>query len=497
LQSETPVINALTNENQIIRQAALYALANPAVTEAAVGPLVSLLKTNNPDCLSAMTALAQIRKGTNVVVPALLPLLQAKNSSVRQYALETLCAYKVPAKILLPTFMDLLSDTNPAVRHAVIEEGVNWVLENEECDTVVPALIRMLNDPDPDVRSSVVDDLGHAINEKLYGGTHPYLLEHLQARPLGDFAPQANMIVPAIINSLSDTNAEVRDAAARALADIGPFEKAADAKIVAALIPALRDENKNVSAAAASALENFGAESKDALPVLAGLTNSDLAWNANDAMSRIRADDYRLQLDDILRKKFPRLDWVAAPIKKTAATHWSVETNRAPGISTSPILFKRATFKMTAMGNHPMAPASIDFVTFKTPAGKIWMGWDMDFYVETDTGIIGGILAPYGTVYWHDDLARPMDGDLDDVISRFMQRVDNGKIKGESNRETSLSGASNYFFEIPGTAQGVMPKFLGLTVEGKEVQLDLENPQTGRKASFWIDLGTWKVIKAI
>src|ERR1017187_2620669 len=105
LRCEPPVIYALTNANRIMRRDVLYALANDSVSEAAVPPLVSLLKTNDSElCVLTMSALARIHKGNEIAVPALMPFLQDGNSSIRLPALAALCAFKVHAIELLPAF---------------------------------------------------------------------------------------------------------------------------------------------------------------------------------------------------------------------------------------------------------------------------------------------------------------------------------------------------------------------------------------------------------
>jgi HEAT repeat protein len=500
LQFEAPVIDALTNANRTIRRGALYALANDSVSEAAVPLLVSLLKTNDSEiCVLAMSALARIHKGNEIALPALMPFLQDGNSSIRLPALAALCAFKVPAIELLPTFTQLLSDTNAQTRSSAMGLGYGWVMANDESAQVVSAMTPLIKDSDTDVRLSTVIVLGQIMNQKLHGGAHPYPWEGLQAKALGEFKPQANRIVAAIIEALSDTNAAIRAAAAYALGDTGPFNKVEDGNIVAALTRALTDENKDVRGRAISAVENFGAEAKDAVPVLAGLTNSNLGWNANDSLSRIKAAVYKSQLDEILRQKFPRLDEDAAPIQTTDSTHWTLETNTLPGIKSPPLLIKRASFRMRAMGQHPIQTTNVDFIAFKIPqSGKIWIGWDMDFYVETDSTIIGGMLPPWGGVYWHEDLAEPAEEDLDAAIQQFEQRVNASKIKGESHLQTDIRNPANpTFLSMPGTGQEVMPKFLGVQVNGDTMELDLENPETGGIGNFWIDVKTRKVLKII
>ncbi len=499
LQAEAPLIEALTNTSRIIQRAALFALADESVSEAAVAPLVSYLQNGNPEWRDlALSALARIRKGKEVAVPVLMAMLQDSHSQIRVAAAETLNAYKVPAKTLLPMCLELLSDPDAKIRNSAIGLAERWVLNNDENAAVVPPLVNKARDPDESVRLTAVTALGQIMNSKLRGGAHPR--DAPQPQALGSFAPQASIIVPAILQSLSDANAAVRAAAAYALGNLGPFEEAEDGTIVAALTQALTDENKDVRFKAVAALENFGAEAEAAIPVLAGLTNQpnqNDAGSAGNTISRINAAVYKMKLEEILRQKYPRLEMDAAPVQKIATTHWIAETNAVPGLQAPALLIKRAVFRMQAMGNHPIEPADVDFVVFKAPrSGKVWAGREMDFYVETDSTIIGGMLTPWGRINWHDDVADPLQGDVDSLIERFEQRVNDSKIKGESRHESDLrSAAKPGFFYVSGSGQEVMPKFLGVQVSGEEMRLDLENPETGGTASFWIDIKTRKVLK--
>jgi HEAT repeat protein len=501
LQAEAPVLAALTNRSRIVQRNALYALADESVSEAAVAPLLSLLQDGDSERrVLAMSALGRIHKGKEAVVPVLLTLLQDHNFQIQKAAADTLGAYNVPAKTLLPVYLAFLSDTNAELRKSAIGLGVRWALGDDENATVVPPLLKTPRDANNDVRLMGVTALSHIMNQKLRGGAHPR--DERQAHALGSFAPQATLILSAIIQSLSDTNSAVRAAAANGLGEMGPFDPVEDAKIVAALIQALTDENKDVRSRATMALDNFGAEAKDAIPVLAKMASQpkqDFGDLAGLTLARTKGAVYALKLDEILRKKYPRLDADAAPITKTAATHWIAETNTVPGIDTPALLIKRAVFGMRAMGPHPIQPADIDFIVFKLPrTGKVWVGWDMDFYAETDSTIIGGILTPYGSIDWHKDLADPLDGQVERAIAQFEKRVNDAKIKGESSQTTDLrSAVKTDFFYLPNSGQAVMPKFLGLQVNGEELQLDLENPETSGRARFWIDLKSRKVLKAL
>src|SRR5207245_1110206 len=111
---------------------------------------------------------------------------------------------------------------------------------------------------------------------------------------------------------------------------------------------------------------------------------------------------------------------------------------------------------------------------------------------------LGGMLTPWGSVQWHESLAaEPIRQDLEAAIARFEQQVSVSKIKGESETQTRLeSGVNASFFSLSNSGQDVMPRFIGAARRKGKVRLDLENPETGGKASFWIDLKTRKEVSA-
>ncbi len=256
LKDEAPVIGALTNASRIIRRGALYAVDNESVSEAAIAPLVSVLKSDDSELRGlALTALSKIRKGKETVIPVLTAMLQDADFHTRILAAQALSAYNVPAKTLLPVFFEFLSATNAEAREAALGLGCQWILTNDETAAVVSPLARLTKDPDARVRLSTVMALGQVMNKKLRGGAHPR--DQKKANDLGDFAPHAKTIVSAMIESLSDSDAEVRAAAAYALGDMGPFDKAEDAAIVAGLIEAANDKDAKVRGRAVAALSDF------------------------------------------------------------------------------------------------------------------------------------------------------------------------------------------------------------------------------------------------
>jgi HEAT repeat protein len=444
IDAEGSVINALTNSSPAIRRNIFSALANERLSEAAAPALIFLLKDNDPETRSAaIQVLGQIQGKDAIRLPALIQMLGEQNEDVR---LATLSALE-----------EMMSAT--------------------------------LRDEDPAITPSA-------------------------------YKRQATNLVPAMVQSLSDTNADVREKAVEALGNLGMIRNGKDEQAVAALTGALADADLKVRTAAVKALKYFGAAAKEALPALSqftGETNSALSTAAADSYKTINADVKTKEQEALVAEKYPRLVMKGGvgAIKKMDSTHWVGETNVAPGIKSPPMLIKKATFELLTPSTDPVAAkmlnekidppehlADVPIVAFKIPqSGKVWIGWQMDFYVETESNIIGGMLTYWGYVNWHTNLAvEPFNEDLDTVIDHFEKRISGSNLPGTGNRQTDIDGVTRgrsplleRLYEIPGGAKRVMPQFVGLDVATNTLRLDLENPDTGRQASYWIDLKTRKV----
>jgi HEAT repeat protein len=129
----------------------------------------------------------------------------------------------------------------------------------------VARLMKELKSKDVKTRIAAADDLGHIGQIK---------------------KSYAEPAVPALIETLRDTDAGVRKAAANALGKVDPDVKLA----VPALVDALKDKAPSVRQAAAIALGLIGPEAKDAIPALRETQkDSDRAVSraANQAIQRI------------------------------------------------------------------------------------------------------------------------------------------------------------------------------------------------------------------
>ena len=146
-----------------------------------------------------------------------------------------------------------LSDDNPRVR-----EMSAWVLGEirEPTARIVPALITVLTDPDENIRV-----VGSVILQRLGEPAVPFLIDALSAESseirlnasyaLGEIGAPLDTILPALIQTLTDREWNVRRLVVRALVTIGP-------PAVDSLIQALHSEDLDLRRMAERALNDIG-----------------------------------------------------------------------------------------------------------------------------------------------------------------------------------------------------------------------------------------------
>lgn len=120
-----PAIQALRDENFVVREAAIKALngIGPEAKEA-VPALVQALKDENSDIRarrSAVYALGKIGPGAKEAVPALVQALEDKDSIIREAAAHVLGKIGPEAKEAVPTLIQALNDKEWHVRGAVAD----------------------------------------------------------------------------------------------------------------------------------------------------------------------------------------------------------------------------------------------------------------------------------------------------------------------------------------------------------------------------------------
>lgn len=250
------IIIALGSENDTVRKnlAQLLGTVTPPQDSGIHAALIRLL-TNDPQSQVRMTAASSLGnlareayfKNTAPIAEAFgKVLLEDPSAQVRAAAAGALAQMGGKAEPAAAAICKALSDNSSQVRYQVIQAVINI---GPPCANAVNELIDMYNGPSEVYRTTskerIVTALA-AIGPVAADKTVPLLIQLLgdhttaasAARSLSSFGPAAEKSVPELTKLLQSAYSADRDAAARALAAIGP--KAASA--LAALKKASLDE---------------------------------------------------------------------------------------------------------------------------------------------------------------------------------------------------------------------------------------------------------------
>jgi HEAT repeat protein len=285
---------ALKNENQEVRLAAIWILGRQAMADGSDflsgkgerfgdTALINVLK-NHDDWMTRMAAAEGLgimyynKQPPEGVVTALNEALQDKNKEVQNQVAIAISQIKSTSNIsYLPTLIQSLKserwDTRYSALRALRQMG-------PFAEPAISALEEILEGEDGmlgEEAASILAEIGSA--------ARPVLLKALKssrtevrdrvAKVLPpDMRLEASSVATDLVASLKDKDKEVRAKAAQALGKLG----AKGEIVIPALIVALHDEDNTVRQSAAEALEHFGAAAKKAIPeLLALMQNEDKA----------------------------------------------------------------------------------------------------------------------------------------------------------------------------------------------------------------------------
>lgn len=172
---------------------------------------------------------------------------------------------------------------------------------------------------------------------------------------------------------------------------------------------------------------------------------------------------------------------------------------------------KKAVYDVEAReGGFTTVPVTA-FVTPET--GRIWMGPEQEYYIETDAGIVGFHMRLGGTVFWCKSLAKEptgtakTQGKKDDPSREFDREVSGSSLfdaqigadrETRRKRKTHLDQKISHWFFDEGVAssQSGLARILRAEISGGLLKLDLANPTGEYEASVWIDIDSRKATKA-
>ncbi|PYT03411.1 MAG: hypothetical protein DMF60_18450, partial [Acidobacteria bacterium] len=164
LSAEKPVIEALSNRTQRVRENAILALGygGARVDGAAVPGLIENLEKGSTQTRSnVIWALSSIHKREDLIIPALLRLVDDQNAWIRLNAVGGLAGFNLPRTS--GRVIKALDDPDAEVRGGVARSlgaTVDRTTDDTLVKRIVAALIVRLNDPVDDVRSNAAWALG-------------------------------------------------------------------------------------------------------------------------------------------------------------------------------------------------------------------------------------------------------------------------------------------------------------------------------------------------
>jgi len=262
-----PLILALQDREASVRRNVAESLARPNAGFAAPRLIQLMSDPDNEVRNAAGRALEAIGPGAT---QALVKALKDPDANIRKSA--ALIFGKVVPKAALPIQIEALKNEDASVRSSAAA-SLGSFMQGPEAETVIPALIEALKDRDASVRSSAAFSLGSQEEPKLVVSILIAALKDQDPQvrskavsALGAVWPRVTAAIPALIDLLGDSNADVLRNAIDAL---GKFNtEATAAVIIPRLVRLLNRRDRGIREAVIGALAAIG---EPAAPVLAKL----------------------------------------------------------------------------------------------------------------------------------------------------------------------------------------------------------------------------------
>ncbi len=318
-----PMIALLSDKDKSTRELAFDALEKmAAVAQEAIAPLGEIMRSGKYQGMGSNAARVLGKIGP-AALGEILPSVYEKDRDIRWSAAAALRGMGARG---VPALVTRLGDPSATKRRQAVR-ALGWI--RQSAAEAVPALGRTLGDEDHLVRRTAAVALGEfgprarpateALARAL--GDTDRRTGHQAARALGIIGPGAGKAVPALMayarqnkgaprltavkslgrigrtkaavpmlaRFLTDSSVALREAAARALGETGPYAKAG----VADLARALDDGKSRVRRAAAQALGRIGPESVPAIPALATAMKDPAASVRREAAEALGEIDFQ------------------------------------------------------------------------------------------------------------------------------------------------------------------------------------------------------------
>ncbi|MCX6906836.1 MAG: tetratricopeptide repeat protein [Verrucomicrobia bacterium] len=190
----------------------------------------------------------------------------------------------------------------------------------------------------------------------------------------------------------------------------------------------------------------------------------------------------------------------------------TVELHSTKSAGIKRVAAKQCLYKYRfALGHPDFGDASVLITVFVTDSDEIWAGPEQDFYVETDSGIVGGTVSKW--LLWCDSLVgkRPPEKDtVDSLPGRFDKQVGgydlsnaiHGSVMdGGSYSDSIMRGRYTFFRDSLGRdfdEKVVEPDgraYRAVQVTGNTLRLDVRGRGGFYAGSVFVDIKSHKVLK--
>lgn len=162
-----------------------------------------------------------------------------------------------------------------------------------------------------------------------------------------------------------------------------------------------------------------------------------------------------------------------------------------------------------------LGDANVPVTAFVTKKGNVWLGPEgpeLNFYIETEKGVLRGCEQGLGEILWADSLitrSRDTKNSLDELIAQFERKPDGDALhdagiicrrENDKIRYTHFREPLDWSHRLPISSGRLTGASIAkIEVTGNTVRVELENkdPEINYAVSVWINLKSKGIIKAV